>query len=77
MIRGAFAGFEHTHEFVAEDGGTRMIDTFDYRSPLGLLGRLADSLFLERYMRRFLEERAAFLKHTAEAKARTKATSAT
>jgi hypothetical protein len=38
----------------------------DYRSPLGLLGRLADKLFLERYLRRFLTERAIFLKTAAE-----------
>lgn len=66
MVRGAFAHFEHLHEFIPEDGGTRMVDVFDYRSPLGLLGRLADILFLERYMRAFLTERARSLKTTLE-----------
>jgi ligand-binding SRPBCC domain-containing protein len=67
MVRGAFRSFTHTHEFRAADGGTLMIDTFRYASPLGPLGRLADFLFLERYMRRLLTERAAFLKRAAEA----------
>lgn len=66
MVRGAFASFEHLHEFIAESGGTRMIDVFTYRSPLGPLGRLADALFLERYMRAFLVERARSLKMTLE-----------
>jgi hypothetical protein len=47
-----------------------MSDEFDYRSPLGFVGRLADVLFLERYMRRLLERRAAFLRAEAEARVR-------
>jgi ligand-binding SRPBCC domain-containing protein len=66
MVKGAFASFAHLHEFVEESGGTRMIDVFDYRSPLGVLGKLADRLFLERYMRRLLTVRAASLKQDAE-----------
>jgi hypothetical protein len=49
-------------------GGTLMIDTFRYLSPLGPLGVPADKLFLERYMRGLLVERAAFLKWVAEAR---------
>lgn len=48
-------------------GGTRMTDVFDYRSPFGPLGRLADWLFLERYMRRLLEERNQVIRRLAEA----------
>ena len=66
MVSGAFAEFQHTHEFEALAEGTRMCDRFVYRSPLGPLGRLADVLFLERYMQRFLEHRAAVLKAEAE-----------
>ena len=67
MVKGAFAGFTHTHLFepVAPDS-TRMTDRFDYRSPLGPLGRVADAIFLERYMTRFLAERAVVLKALAE-----------
>jgi len=65
MVRGAFRSFAHSHEFREERGGTLMLDRFDYTSPLGWLGALADWLFLERYMRRFLVERAASLKATA------------
>ena len=47
-----------------------MRDVFDYTSPLGILGRLADLLFLERYLRTFLVERGKFIKTTAELRMR-------
>jgi ligand-binding SRPBCC domain-containing protein len=67
MVQGAFRRFRHTHRFTEVNGGTLMEETFDYTSPLGLLGRIADILFLERYIYRFLERRNAFLKQVAEA----------
>ena len=65
MVRGAFARFRHEHQFLAVEGGTEVIDIFDYASPLGPLGRLADRLFLLRYMTRLLRERNAYLKRAA------------
>ena len=66
MVRGAFARFRHEHQFLAVDGRTEMVDIFDYTSPLGPLGRLADGLFLRRYMTTLLRERNAYLKRAAE-----------
>lgn len=66
MVKGTFKRFTHTHEFIAVQNGTRMIDTFDYASPLGWLGNLADVLFLEKYMRNFLVKRNLYIKQTAE-----------
>ena len=43
-----------------------MLDTFTYRSPFGHLGRLADALFLKRYMRNLLEKRNEVVKEYAE-----------
>ena len=43
-----------------------MIDVFDYNAPLGPLGRLAEALFLDRYMRRLLVGRGAGVKAVAE-----------
>jgi ligand-binding SRPBCC domain-containing protein len=67
MVRGAFRRFRHEHQFLAAEGGTEMVDIFDYMSPLGPLGSVADHLFLRRYMTRLLRERNAYLKHVAEA----------
>ena len=69
MISGAFACFVHDHHFEEIPGGTRMTDVFDYTAPLGVLGRLADVLFLERYMRRLLEERNEVIRSLAENRA--------
>ena len=66
MVAGAFAGFVHDHHFEELPGGTRMTDVFDYTAPLGRLGRLANRLFLERYMRRLLEERNEVIRRLAE-----------
>lgn len=67
MREGAFERFRHFHGFEAIEGGTRMLDVFDYTSPLDWLGRAADALFLEAYMRRLLVERVGHLKAIAEA----------
>lgn len=66
MVRGAFRRFRHEHQFLAVDGGTEMVDIFDYTSPLGPLGLLADRLFLREYMSRLLRDRNAYLKRVAE-----------
>ena len=71
MQRGAFARWRHIHHFSTSDGGTRMIDDVDYASPLGLCGRIADALFLENYMTRFLLRHNAQFKRMAEAKVTT------
>ncbi len=66
MVSGAFARFDHRHRFEPIGGGTLMRDLFDYTSPLGALGQLADLLFLERYMRTFLVARDGVIKSVAE-----------
>lgn len=67
MVSGAFKRFDHDHFFERQpDGSTLMKDVFDYTSPLGFLGVLADRLFLEGYMRRLLEERNREIKLLAE-----------
>jgi len=66
MVRGAFARFRHEHQFLSVPGGTDVVDIFDYTAPLGPLGRLADGLFLRRYMTALLRERNAYLKRAAE-----------
>lgn len=68
MVKGAFKSFTHTHKFVEEKDGTLMIDIFEYKSPFGPLGIIADKLFLYRYMESFIINRAKELKKLAEIK---------
>ena len=67
MLTGAFESLRHEHAFQAVARGTVMRDTLTWRSPLGLLGRLADRLVVARHLGSFLRRRNANLKHLAEA----------
>lgn len=66
MVNGAFKSFRHEHHFTDIIGGTLMVDYFDYKSPLGVLGKLADKLFLKKYMMDLLEKRNETVKEFAE-----------
>lgn len=66
MVKGAFKSFRHEHYFQPTENGTKMKDIFRYESPLGLLGRIADRLFLKAYLRQFLEQRNQMIKQLAE-----------
>ena len=69
QVRGAFRQMEHRHYLAASSGRTIMRDVFEFQSPLGLLGRVVDALFLSRYLRSFLLERNHVIKTTAESEA--------
>lgn len=66
LVAGIFEQLHHVHSFVAQPYGTLMIDVFTFRAPLGVLGRLAEIMFLTRYMRGLLVARNHYLKQTAE-----------
>ena len=66
MIKGTFKRMKHIHRFEKIETGTKMIDEFEYESPLRILGQIADSLFLKRYMTKFLKNKNEELKQVAE-----------
>lgn len=66
MVSGAFKSFKHQHIFEAKGGETIMTDVFDYISPYGILGKVADWLFLKRYMTDLLVQRNHIIKEHAE-----------
>jgi ligand-binding SRPBCC domain-containing protein len=59
MQRGAFRSFVHDHLFEPVSDGTRMTDVLRFEAPLGILGRIAETLVLRRYLERLLTARAA------------------
>ena len=66
IVRGAFKSMAHDHYFEPDAQGTRLRDVFDFESPFGIFGRIADRLFLKRYMQSFVVERNQMLKAIAE-----------
>lgn len=66
MEKGIFKRFRHEHIFKIIGTKTMMIDVFDYESPLGILGKTVDGLFLKRYMQTLLEKRNLVIKEYAE-----------
>lgn len=66
MLNGAFKSMKHEHHFVEFEQGTLMVDMLFFESPLGILGKIADQIFLTKYMTDFIKERNAVLKRAAE-----------
>jgi ligand-binding SRPBCC domain-containing protein len=66
MVAGAFSRFDHDHHFESCRNGTIMTDVFDFTSPYGPLGRVANWLFVTRHLRRLLATRNQLIKSIAE-----------
>jgi hypothetical protein len=68
MVDGAFTWLRHIHEFEPDAAGTSTVmrDTLTWQAPLGILGRIADTLFLVRHMRWFVETKQRALKEIIE-----------
>lgn len=66
MRKGAFKSLRHVHSFEETEQGTLMRDLFHYEAPFGICGRLAESIFLTRYLQHFLKEKNTHLKEIAE-----------
>jgi ligand-binding SRPBCC domain-containing protein len=66
MVHGAFKWLRHVHEFDSNGGITTMRDILEWQAPFGIIGRLADRLFLRRHMHWFVATKQNALKHIAE-----------
>ena len=67
QLKGPYSFWHHTHAFVEENGGTRMVDTVRYALPFGAVGALAHPLVVRRQMRRIFEYRAKVIAGLFEA----------
>ena len=66
MLEGAFKHMRHDHTFEDQYGKTLMTDRFEFGAPLGILGIIAERLFLTSYMRHFIVKRNQILQRIAE-----------
>ncbi len=68
QIKGPYALWRHTHSF--EEKGPRqtlMRDLVEYGIPYGALGRIAHALFVERWLKKIFDYRAAMIERLMEA----------
>ena len=68
MEEGKFKSFIHEHSFIEKNGKTVMIDTLNYETPFGILGKTFDSLFLKKHLTNFIITRNKILKELSEKK---------
>ncbi|WP_289045741.1 SRPBCC family protein [uncultured Olleya sp.] len=66
MVSGVFKSFKHEHIFSVQNNKTIMVDKFYFKSPFGVLGKIANVLFLKKYMSNLLNTRNKSLKIKAE-----------
>ena len=59
QVSGPFAHYRHTHSFIADGNGTRMVDDVGFAAPLGVLGTVVERLVLARKLQSLLEQRNA------------------
>ncbi len=58
QLRGPYRVWRHTHRFLAEGAGTRIVDDVDYELPLGPVGRLVEALWAGREVAKIFNYRA-------------------
>jgi ligand-binding SRPBCC domain-containing protein len=57
QLRGPYHAWRHTHRFVSEGQGTRIVDDVEYELPLGPLGRVVEALWVRREVARIFNYR--------------------
>jgi ligand-binding SRPBCC domain-containing protein len=68
MVEGAFKFLRHIHEFSSMDGIMVMRDILEWKAPFGIVGALADRLFVSAHMRRFVATKQSNLKRIIESR---------
>lgn len=66
MTNGIFKSLRHLHAFRWDGQKTIMTDDFQFESPAGILGKLADRLILTSYLKNLLTKRNNAIKKLAE-----------
>lgn len=57
QIEGPYKIWHHRHSFKEKNGGIEMIDVVHYKLPLGLLGKLAEKLIVQRKLKEIFDYR--------------------
>ena len=54
---GPYQLWHHQHHFKEIDGGVQMTDIVHYRNPMGIIGNIANTLFVQKQLRKIFEYR--------------------
>lgn len=66
QIKGIFKFMKHDHNFQEDGKITLMTDIFSFAAPLGILGKLAELIFVKKHLESLLLERNQIIKDFAE-----------
>lgn len=66
QVKGPFKHYRHEHYFEEKEGVVIMKDVFDFESPLGVLGRIANKIIAYSYLKDLLIRRNDLIKEYAE-----------
>lgn len=66
MATSVFKSMLHDHYFYDIGNETVMIDHFYYKTPLGLIGEVANLIFIKRYLTHLLTQRNEIIRGYAE-----------
>jgi ligand-binding SRPBCC domain-containing protein len=58
---GPYKFWHHTHKIVPTEGGVIMEDTVHYLPPMGIIGRMANSLFIKKQLKQIFDHRRIVL----------------
>ncbi len=61
QVRGPYKVWEHTHSFIETSAGVMMIDIVNYELPLGVLGKLAEKLYVNKKIESIFDYRKEVL----------------
>lgn len=66
QLAGPFRYWHHQHHFRETGSGVELTDIINYKAPFGIVGRLADLLFIKRKLRAMFRHRQSVIKKIFE-----------
>jgi len=66
MVEGDFKFMQHRHYFIEQGENTIMKDFFEFETPFGFIGVIAEKLFLKNYLMNLLRKRNEVIRKVAE-----------
>ncbi|MBO6515789.1 MAG: SRPBCC family protein [Bacteroidia bacterium] len=62
QIKGPFKSWQHKHTITSDENGVRMMDEIVYEPPFGIIGAIANKLFIRKQLQAIFDHRTDVLK---------------